>query len=186
MAIVLVSDIFGKTPALIELAHALNAEFIVDPYKGVDMAFTNETDAYAYFIQHVGIETYLGHLTEHITTILKQHKSELSLVGFSVGAAAIWRLSANDTSNKINQAFCFYGSQIRNYTEISPHFPVTVIFPKSEPHFDVSSLQQIIATKKQVTVVQSSCFHGFMNKQSSNYNQEEYSQQVHQLRHLLP
>ena len=39
MNLVLVSDIFGKTAALKALAEELNAQSIVDPYGGVDMAF---------------------------------------------------------------------------------------------------------------------------------------------------
>ncbi|MDX1728640.1 hypothetical protein LOC50_06415 [Pseudoalteromonas sp. SCSIO 43095] len=39
MNLVLVSDIFGKTAALKVLAEKLNAQSIVDPYGGVDMAF---------------------------------------------------------------------------------------------------------------------------------------------------
>mgnify|MGYP000412717525 FL=1 len=55
MNLVLVSDIFGKTPALVTLAKKLNANMIVDPYSGVDMAFNSEQQAYEYFIQHSGL-----------------------------------------------------------------------------------------------------------------------------------
>ncbi|KGK03078.1 hypothetical protein QMA03_10980 [Pseudoalteromonas sp. APC 3356] len=49
MNLVLVSDIFGKTAALKALAEELNAQSIVDPYGGVDMAFNSEQQAYEYF-----------------------------------------------------------------------------------------------------------------------------------------
>ncbi|MFT6141863.1 MAG: hypothetical protein ACJAXN_003098, partial [Psychromonas sp.] len=32
---ILVSDVFGKTPALIKLSEELNVRVIVDPYNGV-------------------------------------------------------------------------------------------------------------------------------------------------------
>jgi len=58
MNIILVSDIFGKTPALIQLAEAIGATAIIDPYDGVDMGFEDESKAYAYFVEQVGFEQY--------------------------------------------------------------------------------------------------------------------------------
>jgi len=39
MNIILISDVFGKTPAVIKLAKELNAKIIVDPYNGKAMGF---------------------------------------------------------------------------------------------------------------------------------------------------
>ena len=47
MNIILVSDIFGKTPALIQLGKAIGATAIIDPYDGVDMSFEDKSKAYA-------------------------------------------------------------------------------------------------------------------------------------------
>ncbi len=191
MAIILVSDIFGKTPALVELAEELNAELIIDPYCGIDMGFNSEADAYAYFIEHIGFDAYFTLLTEAInsiglTPLTQAVNTPITLIGFSVGAAAIWRLSAlNPTVNpkvKVNNAICYYGSQIRNFTELEPRFNVKLIFPKSEPHFDVLALQNCLKTKPKVEIVNSEYFHGFMNLYSTNYVQSAYIEQVNLLR----
>ncbi|MFT4776027.1 MAG: hypothetical protein ACI9B7_000395 [Oleispira sp.] len=39
MNIILVADVFGKTPALIKLSEELQTEVIVDPYNGMNMGF---------------------------------------------------------------------------------------------------------------------------------------------------
>ena len=91
MNLVLVSDIFGKTAALKALAEKLNAHSIIDPYGGVDMAFNSEQQAYEYFIQHIGLDEYVAILQKAIEPLA----GNTILIGFSVGASAIWSLSAN-------------------------------------------------------------------------------------------
>jgi len=181
MAIILVSDIFGKTPALTKLAKALNAEAIIDPYNGEDMSFDNESDAYDYFTKQVGLDTYFTLLNKAVSAFY----STKTLIGFSVGASAIWALSEKESSHKVNNAVCYYGSQIRNHTEINPLFPIEMIFPKYEAHFDVTALQKKLATKTQVKIIKTDYLHGFMNYHSSNYNHNAYLEHLNMLRVLL-
>jgi len=178
MSITIVTDVFGKTPALIALAKALNAKEIIDPYHGQEMAFNNESDAYNYFSEHVGLDVYLMQLTK---SVLSQSSAQ-TLIGFSVGASAIWKLSATISTNYVKSAVCYYGSQIRNYTEITPLFPVKMIFPKHEAHFDVLALQKKLATKAKVNVVKTNYLHGFMNYHSNNYNHAAYQEHLNLLR----
>jgi len=56
MSIIIVSDIFGKTPALIGIGEELNAKAIVDPYDGQYMMFESESDAYSYFMKNIGFD----------------------------------------------------------------------------------------------------------------------------------
>jgi dienelactone hydrolase len=197
MAIILVSDIFGKTPALVELAEELNAKLIIDPYSGVDLGFKSEADAYAYFIEHIGFDAYFTLLTKAISSIgltsltplTEPFNTPITLIGFSVGAAAIWRLSALKPTVKptvkIRNAICYYGSQIRKFTELEPRFNVKLIFPKSEPHFDVLALQNLLEIKPNVEVVNTEHFHGFMNQYSNNYVKTAYFEQIYLLRSSL-
>jgi dienelactone hydrolase len=178
MGIILVSDIFGKTPALITLAKELNAESIIDPYNGNDMAFDSEADAYAYFSKQVGLDAYFEQLTTSLTSL----NTPKTLIGFSIGAAIIWRLSAIMAADNIKNAFCFYGSQIRNYTEIEPRFAVNMIFPQREDHFDVLALQNKMAKKANTKVINTNYLHGFMNHLSDNYNQTAYREYINILR----
>jgi dienelactone hydrolase len=178
MSIILVTDVFGITPALLQLKDKLEANTIIDPYKGKSMAFNNEAEAYSCFMSTVGLDKYVS----KVFTALASIDSQTTLIGFSVGASAIWRLPINNKNNIIKQAFCFYGSQIRNFTKIIPYFKTHLVFPKSESHFDVSKLNDELTKKNNVITTQVDYLHGFMNYYSSNFNQVGYDQHVALLR----
>ena len=172
------SDVFGKTSALIRLAEELKADTIADPYNGVDMGFKTEAEAYSYFMERVGLDVYSAKL---LNAIQSEATSKI-LIGFSIGASAVWRLSEKVSSKLIKRAICFYSSQIRNYSELNPKFQIELIFPKSEPHFDVCELQANLSKKQNVKTIKVDYLHGFMNYYSSNYNQVAYQDQVKWLR----
>ena len=170
MSIILVSDVFGVTPALLKISEQIGASSIVDPYEGHMMGFSNEAEAYSCFVKTVGLDDYLALLLK----VVEQTKHEVTLVGFSVGASVAWRLSEIEGNYHIKRAYCFYGSQIRHFTEIEPHFEMNLIFPKSEPHFDVVELQNNLTIKAKVNTERVKYLHGFMNFESTNYNNSAY------------
>jgi len=187
MNTILVSDVFGTTPALLNLGRELNAVEIIDPYQGVEMNFKNETEAYSYFIKQVGFDSYLAKLLE----VTKSTGSAVGLIGFSIGASTIWRLSEKRDISNVKKAVCFYGSQIRNYlskpvNKIVPQFEIELVFPTSEPHFNVNQLQTKLANIHNVQTRQVNGLHGFMNHYSDNYNQTAYEEQVELLRLKFP
>jgi len=178
---IIVSDVFGNTPALIALGNAINANVILDPYDGINMRFVDEKQAYTYFTEHIGIEKYLDIVLEKIDDCTLSCK----LIGFSVGASVIWQLSQlplTAASSMIKNSICYYGSQIRHMSKLAPQFDVTVIFPKKEPHFDVLTVQKTLARHERVTTIQVDFLHGFMNTHSKNFNQCEYKKQLSLLR----
>jgi len=184
MNIILVSDVFGRTPALVKLGEELNTAIIVDPYDGINMDFKNEAEAYSYFMDNVGLEKYLSKLLEVTRTI----SLDTILIGFSIGASVIWKLSGNPLVKSISCGICYYGSQIRNFKEVNPLFEVELIFPKMETHFDVLQLQSELCKKQKVKTSKVDYLHGFMNFYSSNYNKVAYWEQLNYLRlkFLLP
>lgn len=178
---IIVTDVFGKTSALIALATEIDASQIIDPYDGESMNFDNEAQAYGYFTDNIGLDAYVNKLSQKISN----SSQEARLIGFSVGASAIWQLSESTSETIIGlvkHATCFYGSQIRHFTKLSPTFEVKLIFPKSEPHFDVLALQHMLVNKPKVTTIQVDFLHGFMNYHSSNFNQVGYGQYVELLK----
>ena len=167
MDLVIVSDIFGHTPALDRLASRLRADHIhiLAPH---DRVFTDEAEAYAFFQQTTDISGYAGKISEFLWSMEARH---LALVGFSVGAAAIWQIAADPKSSWIQKAFCFYGSRIREQTGLCPVFPVDLIFPAQEPHFDVSTLARELSGIPDVSCIrEKSGSHGFMNEHSMNFS----------------
>ena len=96
MTIVIVSDIFGKTPALEKLCSDLPGRvIIVDPYKGKYLQFKDESEAYSYFSKHVGLDCYSKILENEVELV----SDNLILVGFSIGASAIWEISDKKIKN---------------------------------------------------------------------------------------
>lgn len=176
---IMVSDVFGKTPELEELAAVMPGEVeLVDPYDGKRMGFNSEAEAYAFFCSEVGLDAYTNTLAEKVSTSDEQ----VSLLGFSVGASAIWTLSDQASVSRVSGAVGFYGSQIRHCSSIEPMFPVYLIFPREEQHFAVSELIDMIETKQNVAVFRTGFLHGFMNPHSPNYYHPAYRYYVKALR----
>lgn len=185
MPVLLISDIFGRTPALETICEQLSQTEtgiqMIDPYNGVNHGFETEADAYAYFMDRVGIKKYQAILKDP----LKVSGKDTTLVGFSVGAYAIWGISHLASLKHIKKAFCFYGSQIRHQTGILPVFDIKLIFPEHEPHFNVDRLIQCLNKKEHVTCSKANGLHGFMNKLSSNFSAVCYKKFIHHLKTSL-
>ncbi|WP_020583967.1 dienelactone hydrolase family protein [Endozoicomonas elysicola] len=167
----IVSDIFGLTAALEELISLIpgNVE-LVDPYDGKNMGFTSESEAYNCFCSEVGLNAYTNKLAEKIA--ISDH--QVSLLGFSVGASAIWKFSEKPAASRVSGAVGFYGSQIRHDSHIEPAFPMYLVFPKEEKHFAVSELIDVVEKKQHVELLRSDFLHGFMNPHSSNYHDSAF------------
>lgn len=182
MTLFVVADIFGRTPALEALCEKLSqAEAdirIIDPYNGVNHKFETEAEAYDYFMDKVGLKTYQTILTDRLST----SSPDIVLIGFSVGASAIWGISDQSTLNRVQKAFCFYGSQIRHQPHIQPAFDMELIFPEQEPHFDVDDLINCLAKKDRVLCIKANGLHGFMNELSTHFNPACYADFI---KHLI-
>ncbi len=179
MGKVIVSDIFGSTPALEDLAGAVGAVTdIIDPYGGKQMGFDTEPRAYDHFMTHVGIGAY----SEILSARLAETPRVSILIGFSVGAAAIWGISEALAPDKIGRAVCFYGSQIRHATDIVPNISIEHLLPKKEPVFSIHDLAAALSGKKNVTVLRTPYLHGFMNRLSLNFNRAGYAAGLERLR----
>ena len=151
---------------------------IFDPYHSEIINFRDEKKAYDYFTSEVGLDKYTQALVEHINECC----DPLYLIGFSVGAAAIWNVSTHEVGRKVLMATCFYGSQIRNYKHVKPRFQIDLVFPVSEHHFSVNELIAELSGTDKVSSRQVSFLHGFMNKHSENFDQTGYEQEILLLR----
>lgn len=176
----LVTDIFGRTDAMEEIAEELSAGSntgsgslaewrILDPYQGVRHQFTDEAAAYEYFQQHMGVTSYASLVAEE----LNNTRYALA-IGFSVGASALWQYLSHSKAMNIKRSVLFYGSQIRNMPFNSPQVPTHIIQPISEPHFDMNELSIKLTQLENVSVEKARYLHGFMNRKSDNFNVEGY------------
>lgn len=175
MNLIAVTDIFGKTRPFDKLLSELSGDFdvvdIVDPYEKRDLGFQNESEAYRYFQKHVALEKYTELLCGKIQG--QENASQL-LMGFSIGASAIWVASEAMRSFTKTKAVCFYSSQIRNYLDVNPKIEIDLYFSKHEPNYDVNEISETLSVKSHVHCYKTRFSHGFMNELSCNYNQEGY------------
>lgn len=180
MLTIIVSDIFGRTAALEKLALSISSNsFIIDPYQGRKMNFASEQCAYSEFTKSLGLNQYSKCLSELLLTV----KQPIRLIGFSVGAAAIWNVSnqkfqAPYQLYEVKRAICFYGAQIRHNTNIQPAFPMELIFPKHENHFCLPKLIKTLSNTSQVSIRQVPYLHGFMNSHSTHFNKQAYESEI--------
>ena len=175
MKYLIVSDIFGRTSALEKFAQSvkgLAACQIISPYDNIQ--FSSETEAYCYFNQNVGLESYYQALKARI----KEIKQPFKLIGFSVGASICWQYIASCTNPYLVKSELFYGSQIRNMHMLSPLSPVRLILPKFEPHFSIDEHILALKEKSDISIERSECLHGFMNQLSTNFDFKAYQYYV--------
>jgi len=100
--------------------------------------------------------------------VIELSQPDSRLIGFSIGASIIWRLSEKVSARSVKDAICFYGSQIRNYTDINPQFQIELIFPQSEPHFDISEPQSKLSKTHNVKMIKANYFISVFKKRHRN------------------
>jgi len=79
------------------------------------MAFKDEADAYSYVINNVGLDCYVSTLLKVLASI----DCETTLIGFSIGASAIWRLSPSHGTYHIEKAIFLWISNQKFHTSQS-------------------------------------------------------------------
>ncbi len=167
MKILILTDIFGKNSIPKELQ--LKTITIYEPYE-IDNKIADENKLYKKFIDNCGHERYFQQVYKKVMEL----KPDI-IIGFSIGGSVAWRLSNLNISSKV---VCFYPSQIRNHLDIIPKVDTTIIFPKKEKHFNLEEIIQKLSQKKNLTIINSSASHGFVNSKSKNYNKNEQDKYI--------
>lgn len=174
MHIILATEIWGRTShvnqMVTEFEKYSTAVTVVDPYDGIDPAFTSENAAYARFVKECGHTLF----AERVSQVLLSSTAPTCLVGFSAGAGAVWSSICAENVGLAKGAVCLYGSSIRNMTEFDPKVPVELIFPEHEPHFSVREVVRALRNIRMATCHTTPFGHGFMNPLSKNYNEDAY------------
>lgn len=169
-----VSDIFGRTPALetlcMSLALTADSVEIIDPYGGIDHGFDSEPDAYTHFMADTGLARYADIIETHLSNL----RDNVIIIAFSVGASAVWRLSGKNQFPRVKKAVCFYPSQIRHFPDVQPCIDMELIFPAAEPQFNVDEMILKQQFKTRVACIKTDGYHGFMNRLSDNFDAALY------------
>jgi dienelactone hydrolase len=144
--------------------------------------YDREEDAYLYFMNFVGLEAS----AKRTTFLLRQEEGRyknIVLLGFSVGATVAWLSCVTAIKGDENFHFggslincsgmiCYYGSRIRDYTEVALKCPALLIFGEQEKSFDPRDLQKELEPMEQATVHILKGSHGFADPDSPYYNVE--------------
>ena len=180
MQLDILTDIFGKTHAVGELVNSIERPCtVISPYAD-NRCFDNEQIAYRYFSEQIGIEHYY----QRTLDLLQKIEPPYLLIGFSVGAAIAWRLSADNTLKKRpGNIIAFYGGQIRHFAHLNPLQPTELIFPKTEAHFCLESL--VTALQNKATITRTPYLHGFMNPLSTHYSPQGYKKFLRYIKGLF-
>lgn len=175
------TDIFGYTSELRVLTRNLAARArIVSPY-GVDSPqHNNEAAAYADFTARTTIERYAEEIAEELRTTAYD-----LVVGFSVGATALWLALAQAGVPAPRQAVLYYGSRIGQYAQLRPQGNIQLIFAEKEKSFSPAELVSQLHSAGVDAHVLPGTAHGFMNPLSPGFQPAAYAEQIQKLQGLL-
>ena len=129
--------------------------------------YNQEEMAYKNFMDHAGFTNSVRKVKELVEDMRDQY-SKIFILGFSVGATIAWLCSEEECVDGI---VGYYGSRIRNYTEINPTCPTRLYFPKVEKSFDVYEVAFKLE-KPNVDVHIYDGQHGFCDPYAPGYNEE--------------
>lgn len=144
--------------------------------------YGREEEAYRYFMNYVGFES----AAKKITFLIRQEEKEyqhIFLQGFSIGATIAWLCCGETTPSgeefhyggsliKCDGIIGYYGSRIRDYTDVTPKCPALLIYPEEESAFEPRELKKELCNKERTEVHILKGRHGFSDPYSPNYNEE--------------
>ena len=130
--------------------------------------YEQEEDAYRYFMNQIGFNKSVNKVAQLIQ-LNRDKYDQVYVVGFSVGATIAWLSS----EYKVDGIVGFYGSRIRDYSEIVPGCPALLYFAIKEKSFDVYDLEKKIRIKSNVSVNVVDAEHGFMNPFIKTYDSQK-------------
>jgi dienelactone hydrolase len=142
--------------------------------------YSDEDAAYRHFMDNIGF-AYSAQKIKDLLTDVKEGYDKIFIIGFSVGATVAWLCCGDEYVDGI---VGYYGSRIRDYTNLTPQCPAMLFFPESEQAFNVDEL---IATleKKKIEIHKLKGKHGFSDPYSSSYHAESEQEAVNRLMEFL-
>lgn len=180
MSIIIATDIHGITAPLRELFSHVDDEIsFLSPWETEESPYTNEQEAVAAFQAQHGLQRYQEKIADAAAN------APALLIGFSVGATAMWLHIASEHCHPASRACLYYGSRIRDHQHCVPRCPSTVIFAEHEFSFQPQSIIANISHPHVQCSIIPATRHGFMNPCSASFDQDITQQQLQYLNSLL-
>ncbi len=166
MKTLIVTDIYGETPELGQLAHSFCSNpIVVSPYCGADPGFYDEEAAYRSFLDYGGIDAYTKKLLNALSSCAPD-----ALVGFSAGATAAWIALSRPHRISVQLGVLFYASRIRDHLKAAPGCKTQLIFAEHEKRVDSKRLVEALNQQGIAAEIIPDSMHGFMNRRSPGYD----------------
>jgi dienelactone hydrolase len=127
-----------------------------------------QSAAYEHFMKKGGAVAMAARLSEFARTLRPRYR-KIYVLGFSAGATSAW-IAASEGA--FDAAVCFYGSRIRDHTDLVAACPCLLLFAATEPSFSPGRMIDRLAGRKNVTTGLYDCGHGFCDLDSPNHDPE--------------
>ncbi len=109
----------------------------------------------------------------HIRSILGRD-ARVAGLGFCRGGWLVWRAAAAldpDGPRHLDGAIVYYGNRVHKYREEAPRCPAICHFGDQDPYIPVASVEEIRATRPEVSVhLYEGAGHGFNTEASKGYH----------------
>ena len=168
-AVVVLHEIYGVNGHIRETAARLAAGGVAaycPDFLGKVYGYDQEAAAYAHYMTAVGFGAASDRAGELAARLTARYR-RVFLLGYSAGATVAWLCSAG---GRYAGMIGYYGSRIRDYTDVSPACPALLFFPRRERSFSVDSLARRLRTKAGVEVRTLGEEHGFADRYSRFYD----------------
>lgn len=169
-AVIVVHEIYGLNRHKKDICESLGEQgfdvFCPDLLGRPAFDYVEEQEAYRYFMDHVGF-LHAKHKVEDLIDDVRTAYEKVVIVGFSVGATVAWLCSED---GRVDGVVGYYGSRIRQFSELQPSCHVLLFFPRKEPSFDIAELL-LTLQKKNVRYCQFEGEHGFSDPYSDRFDE---------------
>lgn len=183
-AVIVVHAIYGVNQHMIDFCQSIR-EHGYDVFcpnlikQKTAFGYSEEADAYENFMINTGFIAASAQI-KHLIADKQNKYQKVFLVGFSVGATISWLCAEEGVDGILG----YYGSRIRDYTEVTPKCPTLLFFPSEEKSFNVDELISNI-NKGNTKIHKFIAQHGFSDPYSAKYDDESTNQAFSQIIHFL-
>ncbi|TWD92272.1 dienelactone hydrolase [Neobacillus bataviensis] len=142
--------------------------------------YSEEEIAYLNFMENVGFSDAV-HKIKNLLLGVKNKYRKIYIIGFSVGATVAWLCSEEEC---LDGVVGYYGSRIRNFTQIVPLCPIILFFPQEEKTFSVDELISNL-DKKNIEIYKYFGQHGFSDPYSPKFNEKSSQNAFNEMLNFL-
>ncbi|KXG09799.1 hypothetical protein AT864_01968 [Anoxybacillus sp. P3H1B] len=169
VAVVLIHEIYGINDHMKYATQMITAQgydvYCPNLLNREAFHYNGEKETYQYCRNEIGFEQ-----AKQFSATLKKKYETVVFWGYSVGATVAWLCSEYDGIGAA--AIGYYGSRIRDYTDLRPKMSVRLLFAEQEASVDVHQLTERLSCTSGVNIERGEGAHRFANPFSRFYHPE--------------